>query len=73
MTPTLLDQALDLMLSGMGIVFVFLGILVGATSLVSWLAHKFAPPADATTGDQESTLQQAAASAAAHHHRRKQS
>ncbi len=73
MTPTLLDQALELMLNGMGVVFIFLGVLVVATGLVSWLAHKFAPPAAAETGDEDRDLQQAAASAAVHHHRRKQS
>jgi len=42
MQPTLIDQGLDLMLYGMGTVFVFLTILVFATSLMSLLVNRLA-------------------------------
>ncbi len=45
MEPSLLSQGLELMLAGMGTVFVFLTLLVGATRLMSSVALKFAPPA----------------------------
>lgn len=37
----LLEQGLDLMLYGMGIVFVFLAVLVTAITLISFIIHKF--------------------------------
>ncbi len=43
MNDTLIDQGLNLMIYGMGTVFVFLTILVFATSLMSKLVNKFAP------------------------------
>ncbi|UZE94972.1 OadG family protein [Alkalimarinus alittae] len=45
MTESLMSQALDLMIAGMGFVFVFLVILIGATTLMSKLAMKLEPPA----------------------------
>ena len=45
MTETLMSQAIDLMIAGMGFVFVFLVILIGATTLMSKLVAKFEPPA----------------------------
>lgn len=45
MTESLMSQALDLMIAGMGFVFVFLVILIGATTLMSKLAIKLEPPA----------------------------
>ena len=40
----LMSQAVDLMIAGMGFVFVFLFILVFATLLMSKLIGRFAPP-----------------------------
>ena len=48
MTESLMSQALDLMIAGMGFVFVFLVILIGATTLMSKLAMKLEPPAPVT-------------------------
>ncbi len=39
-----MSQAIDLMVAGMGFVFVFLIILVFATLLMSKLVHRFGPP-----------------------------
>ena len=44
----LMSQAVDLMIAGMGFVFVFLIILVFATLLMSKLIGRFAPPEPAT-------------------------
>jgi len=41
MSATLLEQGLNLMLFGMGIVFVFLSLLVGAISLTSRILSTF--------------------------------
>ena len=41
MQPSLIDQGLDLMLYGMGTVFVFLTILVFATALMSRIVNAF--------------------------------
>ncbi|MFT6100865.1 MAG: oxaloacetate decarboxylase gamma subunit [Arenicella sp.] len=43
MQDTLIDQGLNLMLFGMGTVFVFLTILVFATIVMSTLVNRFAP------------------------------
>jgi oxaloacetate decarboxylase gamma subunit len=43
MQDTLIDQGLNLMLFGMGTVFVFLTILVFATILMSTLVNRFTP------------------------------
>ncbi len=45
MTESLMSQALDLMMAGMGFVFVFLVVLIGATTLMSKLATRLEPPA----------------------------
>ncbi|MDC9725781.1 MAG: OadG family protein [Gammaproteobacteria bacterium] len=39
-TPTLIEEGLNLMLFGMGFVFVFLTLLVIVTSLMSWIIIK---------------------------------
>ncbi|MCK0164777.1 OadG family protein [Marinobacter sp. S6332] len=44
----LMSQAVDLMVAGMGFVFVFLIILVFATLLMSKLLTRFAPPEPVT-------------------------
>lgn len=43
MQDTLIDQGLNLMLYGMGTVFVFLTLLVFATTLMSRLVTRWAP------------------------------
>ncbi|MCW9010118.1 MAG: OadG family protein, partial [Marinobacter sp.] len=43
-----MSQAVDLMIAGMGFVFVFLIILVFATGLMSKIILRFAPPEPAT-------------------------
>lgn len=42
-----MSQAFDLMIAGMGFVFVFLTILVGVTNVMSKVAAKLEPPAPA--------------------------
>lgn len=42
---TLLQQGLELMMIGMGVVFTFLIVLVGCTNLMSWLTNRFFPEA----------------------------
>ncbi|OEY67778.1 OadG family protein [Marinobacter sp. X15-166B] len=44
----LMTQAVDLMIAGMGFVFAFLVILVIATTLMSKVIVRFAPPEPAT-------------------------
>lgn len=41
-----IEQGVELMLAGMGTVFVFLTCLVGATSLMSRLVNRFAKPVE---------------------------
>ncbi len=65
MQDTLMDQGLTLMLAGMGTVFVFLTMLVGAMTLMSF-ATKFLQPATSDPSDEEV----AAISAAIERHRR---
>ncbi len=43
MEADLLDQGLELMLAGMGVVFVFLTVLVGAITLMSRVVMRFQP------------------------------
>ncbi|WP_250657642.1 OadG family protein [Alkalimarinus coralli] len=45
MTESLMSQAFELMAVGMGFVFVFLIVLIGATTIMSKLAMKLEPPA----------------------------
>ena len=61
MEGNLLSQGLTLMLVGMGTVFVFLTVLVGAMSLMSAAVRRFQPPAH----DDEITHEEVAAIAAA--------
>ncbi|MFN3714365.1 MAG: OadG family protein [Alcanivoracaceae bacterium] len=42
---TLLEQGLELMLIGMGVVFSFLILLVVLTTLMSWVVNRFFPEA----------------------------
>lgn len=44
MDGSLLNQGLTLMLAGMGTVFVFLSLLVGAMTMMSTVARRFEPP-----------------------------
>ena len=67
MAPDLLSQGVELMLVGMGTVFVFLTVLVGATTLMSTLVLKRVP-AD-LTGDGPTDEELAAISAAISRHR----
>ncbi len=74
MQPGLLEQGLTLMLVGMGTVFVFLTLLVAATTLMSRLAAKRspAPVAESPVGDDEVGDDEVAAiSAAIIRHRRR--
>ena len=69
MASTLMNEGLTLMLVGMGTVFVFLTVLVGAMSLMSRLTMRFQPDAPPTGGADDEIAAIAAAIAA---HRRKQ-
>ena len=42
---TLMQQGLELMLMGMGVVFSFLIVLVACTNLMSWFVNRFVPEA----------------------------
>jgi oxaloacetate decarboxylase gamma subunit len=48
MQDTLIDQGINLMLFGMGTVFVFLTILVFATSLMSKVVNRLVPQEEPT-------------------------
>lgn len=73
----LISEGLNLMLLGMGTVFVFLTILVFVTSFMSALVQKYAPvepteaKAPATIGAVEDQTLIAVISAAVHAHRSK--
>ena len=69
MATTLMNEGLMLMLVGMGTVFVFLTVLVGAMSMMSRLTVRFQPDAP-PTGHAEDEVAAIAAAIAAH--RRKQ-
>lgn len=43
MQPSIMEQGFDLMLFGMGTVFVFLTLLVFATRSMSWVVNRFFP------------------------------
>lgn len=49
----LMASGIELMLVGMGTVFVFLTLLVGATTLMSTLVQKIVPPAVKDESDDE--------------------
>ncbi len=54
MQPTLFEQGLTLMLVGMGTVFVFLTVLVGAMSLMAVIASRVSPKGpDAAASDEQ--------------------
>ena len=77
MRETLLQQGVELMLYGMGTVFVFLTILVAATSIMSTLITRFsadeaAPAAALTTDSTEDKKRLAIIAAAIHAHRSRQ-
>ena len=72
----LLNAGVELMLAGMGTVFVFLTLLVGATMLMSVLVQRLVVPAAVPEGKAEpgqgtdpSPEEMAAISAAVHQHR----
>ncbi len=52
MEADLLGQGIELMLAGMGVVFVFLTVLVGAITLMSRIVMRF-QPANASQGNEE--------------------
>ena len=72
-------EGVTLMLLGMGFVFCFLALLVGATRLLSFIAMKFQPSAQpasapvhtAKGSDSEDDALVAAMSAVLHHHKNK--
>ena len=70
MEGELLEQGLELMLAGMGTVFVFLTVLVFATTGMSALVRRFEPAA-ATDTDGPTDEEVAAITAAITLHRRK--
>lgn len=72
MNIELFEQGLELMLAGMGTVFVFLTLLVFATTAMSALVQRF-QPAPALEPDGVSEEEVAAISAAIARHRSKQS
>jgi oxaloacetate decarboxylase gamma subunit len=53
MEADLLSQGLELMMAGMGAVFVFLTLLVGATTLMSRLVVRFQPPVVLVDNEEE--------------------
>jgi len=67
-----MTRGLELMLVGMGTVFVFLTTLVLATHLMSSLVQRFFPPPVATddAGVEQDTVAAIAAAIAAYRHRR---
>lgn len=69
-TENMLNAGLELMLAGMGTVFLFLTLLVGATMLMSAIVQRFFVPAAILDTD-PSSEELAAISAAIHQHRQK--
>ena len=68
-----MNQGLELMLVGMGTVFVFLTALVFATTLMSHLVMRFQPQVtESTDADEISAEEVAAITAAIASHRRRQ-
>ena len=73
MEATLVEQGLELMLAGMGTVFVFLTCLVFATSGMSTLVQRFSPAAETETETNGVSAEEVAViSAAITEHRLKQ-
>ena len=71
MYTELLQQAVSLMLYGMGTVFLFLALLVAGTILMSRIAGRIAPPpGEEDAAGTDTGQQRAAVAAAALHHRR---
>ncbi len=71
METDLLTQGVELMLVGMGTVFVFLTLLVGATTLMSRLVMRLQPDSAGAEGSAASVEEVAAITAAIARHRRK--
>ena len=69
MDTSLMNQGVDLMLVGMGTVFVFLTLLVMTMSLMAGIIRRLSPIAEKCIGDEEV----AAITAAIAQHRNKQS
>ena len=65
MANSLINEGLTLMLVGMGTVFVFLTVLVGATTFMSRLVMRFTPGPEAG-GDSDEEIAAIAAAIAAH-------
>ena len=65
MANSLINEGLTLMLVGMGTVFVFLTVLVAATTLMSRLTMRF-QPGPAAAGDSDEEIAAIAAAIAAH-------
>ena len=73
-TTGLIAAGTQLAIVGMGTVFVFLTVLVGATSVMSWLVGQFPQAADDTPASSGSPDQHelvAVITAAIHAHRRR--
>ena len=68
----LMLAGLELMLVGMGTVFVFLTLLVGATTLMSRIVVRIAPPPASPSAGGPTEEELVAISAAIHMHRTKQ-
>jgi len=71
-------EGVNLMILGMGFVFCFLALLVGATRLLSIFSMKFSPPEKTTRPQEKNTSPAtsddnlvAAISAVLHHHKQK--
>jgi oxaloacetate decarboxylase gamma subunit len=69
MGNTVINEGLTLMLVGMGTVFAFLTVLVGAMSLMSRLAMRFQPDA-LPPGDADEEIAAITAAIAAHRRKR---
>ena len=68
---SLLTSGLELMLVGMGTVFFFLTVLVGATTLMSRLVARIAPPIASAREDDVTEEEVAAITAAIALHRKR--
>ncbi|MEM8500071.1 MAG: OadG family protein [Pseudomonadota bacterium] len=67
--PTLISQGVNLLLYGMGVVFVFLSLLVLVTGAMSALVQRFAPQANNSDPQSIDRRHVAAITAALHRHR----